>query len=357
MLKEGSIFNNFMLTKLVSRTPTGELYQSIHVESGERYLIKLASTEWQMVLDDAPLRGFEFVPGSARSWQPLPADVLKKETEFLRGVADQQVGLLKPVLHDEADGTVYTAYEFFDGATLLSHIQTRSKFNTFAISNICRQVSKLHAAGLFHGNLRPSSMLIAEDTVILLEPTMPMVEYNPEDKNRIDRCLTCPEYYPFLDPRHDSMALGMLLYYFFTQKHPTMALPTIPGTTVRRRPERKLQAFLDEARELGAARFFSPLLSYLNPSQFRRAVTPETEELVAKTIGLQREYIGEPDEQVAIVEGSWLDMWIDPMSVSPEKLWTLDKTANVFDHIVEERMKERGQRPSANSQSEIERAS
>jgi serine/threonine protein kinase len=355
MLKEGSIFNNFMLTKLVSRTAIGELYQSIHVESGERYLIKLASAEWQMVLDDAPLRGFEFLPGVARSWQPMPSDILRKETQFLQEMSHKGLSLLKPVMSDEAEGVVYTAYEFFDGATLLNHIQNRDKFNTFAISNVCREVAKLHANGLFHGNLRPSSMLIAEETVLLLDSTMYMTEFSESNKETITHCLTCPEYYPFLDPRHDTLALGMLLYYFFTQKHPTMSPPQITDVLVRRRMERQLQDFLNDARQRGAARFFNPLLSFLNPSQFRRRIAPETEELILKTVGIQREYIGEPDEQVAIVSGSWLDMWIDPMSISPERIWTLDKTADTFDSIVQQRMQERTGKPQ--SQSSIERAS
>jgi serine/threonine protein kinase len=333
MFQEGSIVQTYMLTKQLCQTPIAELYQAIHVDSGERFLLKIARPSWMAVEGNTACSYFQFEPGLARVLHPDPSELLDIETMILRDLAGENLPFAKPLSSDVIDGIRFTVYEFFEGEALQTHIKERRKFNTMTIGILLRHISRLHAKGLFHGNLQPTSILIGHEDILLLDPGLAFTEFDSPERNHLVRTLTCPTFYPLLDPRNDQIALGFLLYYFFTQKHP-LEIEGGVGQNVRRRFSPRLLEMINEARERGANRYLMPLAGFNNPSQVRRKTAGDPEELILKTIGIQRVNSGSDDEMLDVSPDSWLDFWLDPYGVNLRELWTFDKCANTFHAIL-----------------------
>lgn len=337
MFQEGAIFHTYMLTKQLSQTPVASLYQAIHVDTGERYLLKIATPNWIAVEGNSACCAFEFEPGYARVLHPNPSDMLDMETLILSDLADESLPFAKPLTTEVIDDIRFTTYQFFEGETLQAHVKERRKFNTMTIGILLRQISRLHAKGLFHGNLHPNSILIGHEDVLLLDPGLAFTEFDSPERGRLVRTLTNPAFYPLLDPRHDQIALGFLLYYFFTQKHP-LELDEAAYQNVRKRFSPRLLEIINEARERGANRYLMKLAGFNNPSQVRKKTAGDPEELILKTIGMQRVNIGEDDEMLDASSDSWLDFWLDPYGVNLRELWTFDKCANTFHKILDHRL-------------------
>ncbi len=335
MLREGSIFQTFMLTKLVHQTPVSELYQSIDVESGNRYLVKIARPDWLGSIK-ANYHAIDFGPGLAQKVFPSPSNILRSEVEFLQSLEGTDFGLPKVTASAESDDTYFCSFEFFDGVTLQEIIDNGLEVQPVSIAKAFTYVARLQAKGYFHGNLHPDNILVSKDNVLLLEPTFPSAIYDGPERHQLLSCITSPDYYPLLDPEQDHLALGLILYYLFTRRHPITAPPRLPAPPVRRTDPR-LGAIIDLARERGANRFLSPLLNFINPSQVDARNEGAADALILRTLGFQRTGIGSENELLEVTPGSWLELRLDPEAVHIQNLWTLNRLGEAFVELIEER--------------------
>jgi len=331
MLPEGTIIESFMLTKLLCQTAAADLYQSIHVETGERYLTKIALSDWRELPGAVNCRAFEFAPGLARRWQVSPSELLRRETMHLQDLEDLELALPKPLVLQELEGATFACYAFFDGVTLASLLERNAEITGRTLANLFSAVQRLEARRLFHGNLQPESILIGPDGVLLVNTTMSGAEFSASDMQRIERCVTTPEYYPFLDPRQDQLALGILIYLLFTGKQLWNLDQLDREERAARRAGPRLSQLIDEARERGANRFVRSILSFRNPAQVKRRTAGEYEELILKTLGFARTGQGINAGVVEIIENTWLDAWfhsaLGVAEQEPQRVWGLTEAA------------------------------
>lgn len=330
-----------MLAKLTSRSTFAETFQSIHIETGERYLTRVAYPLWQPHESSEQLQAFEFRPGQARQWLVTPAEILSREFMFLTTLAGMGLALPQPLEEQEADGLRFVNFRLFDGVTLAQLKESGAQIGPGLIINLLNQVNTMRTRGLFHGNLSLATILVEGDRLLISEPVMGACEFSEPERVELIRCVTNPGYYPLLDPRMDRMALGFILYELFTGRHP-LRLPAelLPEKPVRR-PGKRLAALIDRARERGANRFLSSLTTFINPGRVKKKITREVEEIILKTIGLARVNQGTDEEQVELVEGSWLEPWAAESAfdwtAEPEGSWRLIDSAQAIDDIARKR--------------------
>ncbi|GEM_PF-2677035 len=330
MLAEGTIIDHFMLTKLVSQTPLAHLFQSIHVDTGERYLTKIAGRDWVELPEAIQSVGFEFRPGLAVPWKPSPADILARETALLTNLQDDELSLPRPAVTGEFEGLSFTCYSFFDGVTLDAIFASGTGFTIQVLIKLLQAVDRLSKRGLYHGNLQPSTILVGGGRILLMDITQPATAMTGRPEKRLLRCITVPEFYPFLDPRHDQLAMGILLYTLVAGKHPLALEALARDLGARRRAKERFARLVDEARERGANRFLSPLLSFVNPTRAKDTASEDFQELVLRTLGFARRDAGTPEEGVDVLPDTWLDNWLEGNKKDRDSYWTLADTAEAL---------------------------
>jgi hypothetical protein len=349
MLSEGTIIKSYMLTRLLSKTPLACLFQSINVDTGERFLTKVARALWLDTPGTIQSLGFDFRPGQSLPWKPTPSDIIETECEFLDQVKEMQLALPKPVEWGQVDDVAYVSYEFFDGVSLDEVFESGTGFTIQILIDLLQEVDRLAVHGISHGNLQPSTILVGQGSVLLTDVTHPITVRSSRQHKRLLRCITVPEFYPFLDPSHDQLAMGILLYTLVTGKHPLALEEIARKAGAARRIGSQFSQLVDDARERGANRFLSPLLSFLNPTQVKRGASEDFQELVLRTLGFSRSELSDDGGQVEVLPDTWLDNMLEGNNRPRENFWTLSDTADALNQIFSDKepAAEKNEEPAA----------
>lgn len=337
MLSEGTIIKNYMLTRVLSKTPLACLFQSINVDTGERYLTKVARTTWLDTPGTIQSLGFDFRPGQSLPWKPTPSDIIETECEFLDQIKEMQLALPRPVEWGYSEDSFYVTYEFFDGVSLDEVFESGTGFTIQILIGLLEEVDRLSVHGISHGNLQPSTILVGQGSVLLTDITHPITVRSSRQHKRLLRCITVPEFYPFLDPSQDQLAMGILLYTLVTGKHPLALEEIARNVGAARRAGLKFSQLVDDARERGANRFLSPLLSFMNPIQVKKGASEDFQELVLRTLGFSRSDLRDDGGRIEVLPDTWLDNALEGNTRSRDNFWTLSDTADALAQIFSEK--------------------
>lgn len=330
MLSEGQQLNNLTLTRLISRNPAGCLFRAVDNRSGQLILAKVAGSQWLEKAESIQSVAFDFLPGKVSDWQPDPQTLLDCETEFLSKLT-QDFALPQPLESGSCDGLSYVTYKYFDGLTLDEVFAKGDGFTIAILVKLFNEVDNLVAAGYFHGNLQPTTVLVGKEEILLTDPTMPHTVFSGRSRGNLLRTITVPEFYPFLDPRHDELALGILFYTLVTGKHPLALEEIALCKGRRRRAGPRFLELVNEARERGANRFLSPLLSFVNPADVQNT-SQDFQDLVLKTLGFARLENEDGQMVVDVIEGTWLANLTAGRKQARDNFWTLSDTACAIAH-------------------------
>ncbi len=306
MLALNTEIGGFKLTGLISETGAAQLFDCIQLKTGQPFLCKLARRQWSCDTQDQ-LQGFKFSFSTAQDWDLTPSELLQLECEFLAQLKEPESYCLpKLAKTGEHANRAYAIFEHFPGESLKTSLFRYIPPEPPLLLSLLSAIHRLHSAGMFHGNIQPSSILINEQEVLLLDTTFGAALFTDSSCQDLLRCCTSPRYYPTLHPAHDQLAVGLLLYQLHAGRHPLETSAAQPMKRPRRRIGPVLARFYDQAREQGASRYVSDLLEFVNPSQIIEDLAVQTERLILNTVGLQRKGIGSADEMLEAVPGSWL---------------------------------------------------
>ncbi len=320
----GQNIGGYLLLRTISTNAVASTYECVSQQTGRPFIIKIAKQAWK---NCETLAALSIEPGFARAWEISPNEILRREFVALNDLKEMELCL--PIVRESGrwEGLNFTLFEHFGGETLASRMSSGRLVSLRVLADVCLAVHDLRMAGLFHGNLHPGSILVNEKNVLLCDIGLPFVEFDENNEDAISRLVTNPEYYPFLDPRHDIFAIGILLYFFFCRVHPMKpkALHTFKNPV---RISRRVLGLLNQARLRGANRYATTISDLLNPTQTTADIGVEIEDLILRTLGIWRSEDPSGNAMIDMVPESWLDNELGLTSN-----WTLADTADALDFL------------------------
>jgi serine/threonine-protein kinase len=203
-------FGEFRTVRKIGEDALGILYKAMNVDTGEEVALK--------VVDLERARGRKFAERfvrEARKAASLDHEALKRVTAAGR-----------------ERGQLYYASEYISGKSVRQLIESEGRVSIKAANRIIRTVAEglkhAHEQGVFHGNIRPSSILVTPDGSVKLSDTG-VAKNIRENIERLVRVHGLMSFYMApelatpqgkMDARCDIFELGATYYHMITGKPP-----------------------------------------------------------------------------------------------------------------------------------------
>lgn len=237
-LYPGQEFDRYRILGLVGKGGMGEVYAAYDPELGRKIAIKLLSTRAGLTPNKASSR----VVSLASHPQASPAMLLAEARALARLVHEAIV----PVFDvGEAEGRVYLAMEFIDGATLTDWAELKF-MDTWARTALMLQVGEglaaAHRADMVHRDIKPDNIMVcSEGRSYILDFGLACFARSAEGDDETAHPITGgtrgympPEQFieGVVDARSDQYAFCVTLYELLAGRKPRPGLHTQSATTL-----------------------------------------------------------------------------------------------------------------------------
>lgn len=220
------------------------VYEATHLEDGARRAIKHAKPSREAGIGATPTGCvptgvFAWATGVLRDVRPDASELLRVQFDTLKGIDSPDVVGVQELAVEA--GSAWYAMDLVEGQTLRQLLGTGGVATAAARMDrawiaveLAACLRRLEQDPVFrsHGDLKPENIIVSADRVVLVDPGYfgPLPD---ADGNVADCIVTTPAYYPWLDPREDLLAFGLILWELLLGIHPLR--PVRPrGTAVTR---------------------------------------------------------------------------------------------------------------------------
>lgn len=281
--------------ELLGEGAFSRVYREVDPVHGRQQAVKVAKE-----VDEAGARGVptNCVPTEAFAWATgWPRDVSPDTGALLRA---QHRALERMFSTDLVQvrgfpaGSTWFSMELVEGCTLRRVLESGEGGQEFTAPGEPRLprltieladcLRRLEQGGFpYHGDLKPENVLVSGTRLVLIDPGYagPLQTAG----GSIDECVvTTPSYYPWLDPRDDLLAFGLMIWELLLGVQP-LRWPEadVPGD---RRIGQELAELCSQAPY---ARFFAPLRSVPLPRELDPTIAPQLEAILLQALRLRLE--------------------------------------------------------------------
>ncbi len=247
-LHTGSKVSRFRLGPLLGRGASGEVYDAIDVDRGERAAVKILY----------------------RADANVPALVarFRREGEITRALRSPHIARLLEFGKQDGD-LLYLAMERLDGSDLAAILRRRGRLSVRSCRRLCREVcdglSVAHAAGVIHRDVKPHNLFLHQDyngagSWRILDFGVSKWISGSETLTQVGGVVGTPRYMSpeqanslQLDERTDIFSLGGVLYRCLTGSPPFKSGGfAAVAEAANRRPERPRHLAPDLDRQVEA---------------------------------------------------------------------------------------------------------
>jgi serine/threonine protein kinase len=294
--RSGDVLGSYRRGHLLGEGSFSWVYEATQLEGGLTRAVKVPKRADELGAGTAPtgvaLTGvFAWATGALREVKPDTSELLRVQFDMLSEIGSPDlIGVEE--LAVEA-GSAWYAMELVEGQTLRQLLGTARDASKTARKRRARVAAELAAclrrleqnpSFRYHGDLKPDNVIVSGERVVLIDPGY----YGPlrdADGHVSDCIVTTPTYYPWLDPREDLLAFGLVLWELLLGYQPLSRIQP-PETVSSRRTGPELVR-LAMMRHFGP--YFTSLMHLPLPCDLDPMMPIQLEETLLKAIRLRFE--------------------------------------------------------------------
>ncbi|MBX9668756.1 MAG: hypothetical protein K2X93_14105 [Candidatus Obscuribacterales bacterium] len=216
----GEKIGNLTVETCLSNGPFAQVYKTKNTATGLTSAFKVAQSN-SVTTSSRPTpdqsQALEEITGAVMQVRPDPLALLHYQASFTQSIGNEVFPKFFSFIEETDRQLVGYEMEFIDGVTLRDLIAEHAATLSHIVL-IAEALEKLLSCAPYHGDLKPSNIIIDESTVKLLDPGF-FGEIKSGLGDSFPMKVTTPLYYPFLNP-DDFFAVGLITWEAVFGRHP-----------------------------------------------------------------------------------------------------------------------------------------
>ncbi len=276
----GEKIGNLNVETCLSNGPFAQVYKTKNTATGLTSAFKVAQSN-SVTTSSRPTpdqsQALEEITGAVMQVRPDPRALLHYQVSFTQSIGNEVFPRIFSFIEETDRQLVGYEMEFIDGVTLQDLI-AKNAATILHVELIAAALEKLLSCAPYHGDLKPSNIIIHESTVKLLDPGF-FGEIKSALGDSFPMKVTTPLYYPYLKP-DDFFAIGLIAWEVVLGRHP-LKYTEFADADISEQLD-----LVVRTQEIGGQFFLSPLRKLPIPVHLIPQLDPAAQKILLKLLRL-----------------------------------------------------------------------